>query len=75
MLSLRHFLLRQQAITLYRHIIRASRAIPDPLARAETLAFFRAEFDRTMQHRDIDLADSAIKAARREARRILPLAY
>ncbi|KAF8740562.1 hypothetical protein AX14_008172 [Amanita brunnescens Koide BX004] len=74
-LSLRHFVLRQQAILLYRHIVRASRAIPDPLARRETVAFFRAEFDRNRHLLDLDAIENKLKAARREVKLILPLAH
>ncbi|KAF8633963.1 hypothetical protein AX15_001143 [Amanita polypyramis BW_CC] len=73
-LSLRHFVLRQQAVHLYRRALRASRAIPDPRARRETVAFFRAEFDRNSHLSNVDVIESRIKAARREINLILPLA-
>jgi hypothetical protein len=68
-LSLKHFILRQQVILLYRQIIRASRGmhnphkhapkyliilvIPDSGARKETIAFFRSEFDRIKYLTDV----------------------
>lgn len=64
-------------------------AIPDPLARRETVAFFRAEFDRNRLLLDLvrlwpllsdnwlisiqDAIENKIKAARREVKLILPL--
>ncbi len=59
--SLKHFLLRQQVINLYRNAIRASQgnffffsktlihfpqAIVDPVTRKETLAWIRSELER-----------------------------
>ncbi|KAJ7728053.1 hypothetical protein B0H16DRAFT_1331123 [Mycena metata] len=45
-LTLRHFILKQQVFNLYRYAIRSSPAIPDPLARRETIKWIRAEFER-----------------------------
>ncbi|KAM6498260.1 hypothetical protein JOM56_006208 [Amanita muscaria] len=72
-LSLKYFILKQQTIDLYRQIIRASRAIPDPAARSETIAFFRADFNRNKYLSDLDAIENRIKAARREAKLILPI--
>ncbi|KAH7628340.1 hypothetical protein B0T09DRAFT_233617, partial [Sordaria sp. MPI-SDFR-AT-0083] len=40
------FLQRARVLALYRHIIRATRRIPDPATRAETRGMARAEFER-----------------------------
>ncbi|OTB00708.1 hypothetical protein M426DRAFT_324068 [Hypoxylon sp. CI-4A] len=49
-LSLDHFLLRSRALSLYRTVVRGTRHISDPTARAETRNFARAEFER---HRNV----------------------
>ena len=43
MLSLEHFLLRSKSIKLYRDFLRASRNIPNPSARRETVDWLRDE--------------------------------
>ena len=61
-LTLKHFILKQRVLDLYRHAIRASRcerwldhyttviefflAIPDSTARREAVSFIRSEFER-----------------------------
>jgi hypothetical protein len=67
--SLKHFILKQQALSLYRTAIRASRGdplvpffilshppspvIPDPTTRNETLSWIRAEFERNKHIADL----------------------
>lgn len=46
-LSLKHFILRSQAVSLYRKFVRESRGIGNPQARRETLHWIRDEFDAT----------------------------
>ncbi|KAI0762894.1 hypothetical protein C8Q74DRAFT_1158998, partial [Fomes fomentarius] len=45
-LTLKHFILKQLALNLYRQAIRATKSIPDKATRLETIAWFRAEFER-----------------------------
>jgi len=72
-LTLRHFLLKQKVLNLYRSAIRASRgvifrvdhcrtqlpnikphpAIQDPVARRETLAWVRSEFEHNQHITDV----------------------
>jgi len=68
-LSLKHFILRQRALHLYRTAIRASRGdppaplfplshlsipvIPDPATRKETISWVRAEFERNKHVADL----------------------
>ncbi len=52
-LSLDHFLLRQQTLTLYRAIIRSCYRLPDPQAREEMERHARAEFERQKEVTDI----------------------
>lgn len=68
MLPLRHFIQKQNVFNLYRLAIRASRgtfccllslqrpthaAIPDPVARKETISWIRAEFERNKHITDL----------------------
>ncbi|PWY97674.1 hypothetical protein BCV70DRAFT_202618 [Testicularia cyperi] len=43
-LTLEHFLLRTRALALYRNYLRATRDIPNPEARWETIQWFRDDF-------------------------------
>ncbi|KAF8807564.1 hypothetical protein BYT27DRAFT_7100046 [Phlegmacium glaucopus] len=70
--TLKHFILRQQVISLYRHAIRASKGIPDPVTRRETIHWFRSEFERNRDLTDVLLIEINLKMARREIKRILP---
>ncbi|KAF8269370.1 complex 1 protein-domain-containing protein [Lactarius quietus] len=69
---LRHFIQKQNVFNLYRQAIRASRAIPDPGARKETLSWIRAEFERNRHITDLDLVEDKLRAGRRELVRVLP---
>lgn len=51
-LSLEHFLLRSRVLILYRTILRAIYAIPDPEARKDPVAHAKAEFMRNKDVRD-----------------------
>ncbi|KAF8481241.1 hypothetical protein DFH94DRAFT_447523 [Russula ochroleuca] len=70
--SLKHFILKQQALSLYRTAIRASRVIPDSATRKETLSWIRAEFERNKHADDLDLIEANLRASRRELERVLP---
>ncbi|PWN25169.1 hypothetical protein BDZ90DRAFT_234371 [Jaminaea rosea] len=43
-LTLQHFLYQSQALSLYRSYLRASRGIPNPQARRETIDFYRSQY-------------------------------
>ncbi|KAJ7785997.1 hypothetical protein B0H16DRAFT_13545 [Mycena metata] len=73
-LTLRHFILKQQVFNLYRYAIRSSRAIPDPLARRETIKWIRAEFERNRDLTDLALIEDKLKMGRREIKQVLPTA-
>ncbi|EKM83740.1 hypothetical protein AGABI1DRAFT_124070 [Agaricus bisporus var. burnettii JB137-S8] len=64
--TLKHFILRQEALRLYRHAIRASKAVQDPVTRRDTLAWIRSEFERNRHITDID----KIRGGRRELRQL-----
>ncbi|KAF8575356.1 hypothetical protein K439DRAFT_1370150 [Ramaria rubella] len=72
MLTLQHFILRAEAINLYRSAVRASRSIPDATARRETIAWIRAEFERSRAFHDTELIKSRLSLIRRDLKEILP---
>ncbi|KAJ7630645.1 hypothetical protein FB45DRAFT_916163 [Roridomyces roridus] len=74
-LTLRHFILKRQVLDLYRHAIRSSRVIRDPVARGETIQWIRFEFERNRHLTDVDLIKEKVKMGRRELREILPKAH
>ncbi|KAG6850830.1 hypothetical protein H0H93_008133 [Arthromyces matolae] len=51
--TLKHFILKQKVLNLYRYVIRASRVIPDPVTRRETVAWIRSEFERNKHLTDV----------------------
>ncbi|KAI0348621.1 hypothetical protein BDW22DRAFT_1320339 [Trametopsis cervina] len=73
-LTLKHFILKQRVFDLYRYAIRASRGIPDPISRKETVAWIRVEFERNRYIHDPSLIEDKIAAGRREIKQILPAA-
>ncbi|SNX82202.1 uncharacterized protein MEPE_00908 [Melanopsichium pennsylvanicum] len=52
-LTLEHFLMRSRTLSLYRNYLRATRDIPNPLARWETIQFFRDDFQRYRNETDL----------------------
>ncbi|KAF8973726.1 complex 1 protein-domain-containing protein [Flammula alnicola] len=70
--TLKHFILKQQVLDLYRHAVRASKVIPDPVTRKETVAWIREEFERNKHLTDVVLIEEKLKIARREIKSILP---
>ncbi|KAJ7357058.1 hypothetical protein B0H14DRAFT_2671946 [Mycena olivaceomarginata] len=73
-LTLRHFILKQQVFNLYRYAIRNTRAIHDPLTRKETIMWIRAEFERNRHLTDLALIEDKLKMGRRELKQVLPTA-
>lgn len=71
MLTLQHFILQKRVLNLYRQVLRASRSIPDPHARAETVAWFRSEIERDRHTTDIHAIESKITVTLREVRRLM----
>ncbi|KAI0824258.1 hypothetical protein BC628DRAFT_1380562 [Trametes gibbosa] len=74
-LTLKHFILKQQALNLYRQAVRATRSIPDKSARVQTISWIRSEFERNRHLSDVKLIEDKIFSGRRELRRILPTAH
>ncbi|KAJ6509231.1 hypothetical protein C8R47DRAFT_965781 [Mycena vitilis] len=78
-LTLRHFILKQEVLNLYRYAIRSVRSlhpgpIHDPLTRKETILWIRTEFERNRYLTDLDLIEDKVKMGRREIRQVLPTA-
>ncbi|KAI0257495.1 complex 1 protein-domain-containing protein [Lactifluus subvellereus] len=71
-LSLKHFILKQRVLSLYRTAIRASRAIPDRATRKETIEWVRTEFERNKHITNPDLVEDKLRAGRRELEQVLP---
>jgi hypothetical protein len=74
MLTLKHFILKQQVLNLYRFAIRASRSISDVTARKETISWIRSEFERNRHITDVAIIEDKLSIGRREMREILPTA-
>ncbi|TKY85286.1 hypothetical protein EX895_006366 [Sporisorium graminicola] len=53
-LTLEHFLMRGRTLSLYRKYLRATRDIPNPLARWETIQFFRDDVHRFRHETDLE---------------------
>ncbi|GJE86044.1 LYR motif-containing protein [Phanerochaete sordida] len=71
-LTLKHFILKQRVINLYRQAVRACRTIPDLQTRQETLVWIRSEFERNRYISDTALIEDKLSAGYRELRRSLP---
>ncbi|CAE6457553.1 unnamed protein product [Rhizoctonia solani] len=52
-LTLRHFLLKAEVLSVYRQVIRSCRRIPDAEARRETLEWFKHDFRRNANTTDL----------------------
>ncbi|EPT04243.1 hypothetical protein FOMPIDRAFT_1114087 [Fomitopsis schrenkii] len=70
--TLRHFILQQRVLNLYRQAVRATRYIPDPNARKETVAWIRGEFERNRDITDVHAIEEKLASGRRELKQILP---
>lgn len=53
-LTLEHFLMRSRTLSLYRKYVRATRDIPHPEARWETIQFFRDDVHRFRNETDLE---------------------
>ncbi|KAI0724459.1 hypothetical protein C8T65DRAFT_563387 [Cerioporus squamosus] len=74
-LTLKHFILRQRALDLYRQAIRATRSIPDRTARLEAIGWIRSEFERNRRLSDVTLIEDKIASGRRELKQLFPGVY
>ncbi|KAJ8702809.1 hypothetical protein PTI98_001495 [Pleurotus ostreatus] len=71
-LTLKHFILKQRVLNLYRYAIRATKGIPDPTARRETIEWIRQDFEKHRHLSDVALIEDKINGMRRELKQILP---
>lgn len=51
--TLQHFLMHSSVLSLYRRLLRATRPIPNPSARWETIQWYRSEMERERNERDL----------------------
>ncbi|KAH7921805.1 hypothetical protein BV22DRAFT_1018623 [Leucogyrophana mollusca] len=70
--GLKFFILQKRVLNLYRYAIRASRSLPDPQTRSETIAWFRSEIERNRHLTDVATIEDKLTAGRREIRQIFP---
>ncbi|KAH7915377.1 hypothetical protein BJ138DRAFT_122212 [Hygrophoropsis aurantiaca] len=70
--GLKYFILQKRVLNLYRHVIRASRSLPDPQTRSETITWFRSEIERNRHLADVVVIEDKLAVAHREIRQILP---
>jgi len=71
-LTLHHFILHAQVLGFYRSVIRATRFIPDPSARRETIKWTRDEIERNRHLEDKDQIKEQLASARRMMKQLLP---
>jgi len=71
-LGLHHFILQAQVLSFYRSVIRATRFIPDPVARRETIKWTRDEIERNRHLEDKDQIKEQLASARRMMKQLLP---
>ncbi|KIY72736.1 hypothetical protein CYLTODRAFT_449480 [Cylindrobasidium torrendii FP15055 ss-10] len=70
--TLKHFILRQKTLDLYKQAVRASRAIPDPATRRETIGWIRSEIERTRWVFDTSVIESLQGQLRRDIKIMFP---
>ncbi|KAK0246073.1 hypothetical protein EDD85DRAFT_44301 [Armillaria nabsnona] len=68
--TLKHFLLRQKVLALYRRALRSSKA--DPATRRETITWIRSEFERNRHLTDVVTIEEQLRLGQREISQILP---
>ncbi|KAI1797791.1 complex 1 protein-domain-containing protein [Ganoderma leucocontextum] len=71
-LTLKHFILKQRVLKLYRQAVRATRSIPDSGTRLETISWIREEFERNRHIQDVAVIQDKISSGRRELKQLLP---
>lgn len=71
-LTLRYFLLRSSIYSLYRCYIRATQAIPNSLARYETIQFYRTGFQKALQETELSKAKDLLDYQKRDFKRVSP---
>ncbi|KAI0735264.1 hypothetical protein C8Q76DRAFT_277370 [Earliella scabrosa] len=74
-LTLKHFILQQRALNLYRQAIRATRSLPDRTVRLETIGWIRSEFERNRYISDVTVIEDKIASGRRELKQLFPGSY
>ncbi|KAK1922055.1 hypothetical protein DB88DRAFT_496984 [Papiliotrema laurentii] len=72
MLTLQHFVLQSTLLQAYRSAVRATRPLPDPQTRRETLDFFRSEVERLRYVDNIEVLKSSISSFQRLVKQMVP---
>ncbi|KAK6909581.1 hypothetical protein L486_00768 [Kwoniella mangroviensis CBS 10435] len=70
--SLQHFIVRAEMIQAYRSAVRATRPLPDPNTRRETLDFLRADLERLRGEYDLNKLKSNLSHFNRTLKQMLP---
>ncbi|WWC64423.1 uncharacterized protein I303_107033 [Kwoniella dejecticola CBS 10117] len=70
--SLQHFIVRAELIQAYRSAVRATRPLPDPSTRRETLDFLRADIERLKGEYDLNKLKSNLSHFNRTLKQMLP---
>ncbi|WWC71863.1 uncharacterized protein I206_105822 [Kwoniella pini CBS 10737] len=70
--SLQHFIVRAEMIQAYRSAVRATRPLPDPYARRETLDFLRSDLERLRGEYDLNKLKSNLSHFNRTLKQLLP---
>ncbi|WRT70372.1 uncharacterized protein IL334_007370 [Kwoniella shivajii] len=70
--SLQHFIIRAELIQAYRSAVRATRPLPDPQTRRETLDYLRSDLERLKGELDLNKLKSNLSHFNRTVKQMLP---
>ncbi|WVO13486.1 hypothetical protein L204_101106 [Cryptococcus depauperatus] len=68
--TLRHFIFQAELLQAYRSAVRATRTLPDPQTRRETLDFLRADFEQLKFECNIKTLESRLSSFRKIVRQM-----
>ncbi|KAJ9102281.1 hypothetical protein QFC19_004829 [Naganishia cerealis] len=71
-LSLQHFLSRTQILAAYRNTVRATKTLPDPHTRRETLDWLRQDLEKLKGVTDLPTIKEALAAYKRDSKHFIP---
>ncbi|PVF93642.1 hypothetical protein CPB86DRAFT_789902 [Serendipita vermifera] len=71
-LTLKHFVLRVKVLSFYRDVVRASRHIPDPGSRKDTVKWLRGEMEQSSGLTDTDEIEQRLSYLQRLMKQVLP---
>ncbi|KIR78417.1 hypothetical protein I306_04559 [Cryptococcus gattii EJB2] len=70
--TLKHFILQAELLQAYRLAVRATKPLPDPQTRRETLDFLRSDLERLRQEHDLDTLQSHLSSFRKLVKQMTP---